>query len=209
MTDHIESTDDGASETADQGEQGGDEGSPPEAVIEEAERLTRLAREAVDDDEAAAYRAERADLLATHDYTDRIREESDGDVLVLYPEEWVEDGLVQTDRIEDIDRGIEVSLEGPGDPEEWSDVADHNRAIVEQVREEHGEVHGDNAEAFAEFLSNHYAKPIEGATAAEKETFLAEYFPRNAWPTEEQRVVIEESLSLTFDVAASVSDTPE
>jgi hypothetical protein len=192
-------------------EQGGDadeaddEDPLPASVTEEAERLTRLAREAVDETEAAAYRAERADLLAAHDYTDRVREEDD--VLVLYPDEWVEDGLVQTDRIEDTDRGIEINLEGPGGPDEWSDLAEHNLSIAEAVREEHGDVHGANAEVFAEFLNNHYAKPIEDATAAEKEEFLSEYYPRNAWPTDEQRAVIDESLSLVAEVAASVSDT--
>jgi len=69
------------------------------------------------------------------------------------------------------------------------------------VRADHGDVHGDNARAFAEFMSNHYAKPAESATAGELEEFLAEYYPRNAWPSAEQKAVVESSLRHVFDAA--------
>jgi hypothetical protein len=172
----------------------------PEAVIDETERLTRLAREAIDDDEAAAYRDERADLLADHDYTARVREE-DNDTLVLYPEEWVEDGTVYPDRIDDVDRGIERPLEGPGAAEEWDAIEEHNRALAESVADEHGGPHGDTAHALADFASNHYAKRVEDLTREERAEFLSEYFPRNAFPSDDQKAVVEESLRRTLAAA--------
>jgi hypothetical protein len=173
----------------------------PESEIEEAERLTRLAREAVDDDERAAYREDRDERLAEHGFVARVRHEDARDVLVCHPEEWVEDGTVQPDRIDDLDRAVEVTLSGPGDPDEWAAVDERNRELVAEVKAEHGPVHGDNVEALADFMSNHYAKPISEATGSELREFLEEYFPRNAWPSEEQRASVGESVELAFEVA--------
>jgi hypothetical protein len=173
----------------------------PDSVVDEAERLTRLAREAVDDDEAAAYRERRQELLGEYEFETRVREE-DRATLVLYPSEWVEDGTVCPDRIEDVDRGIERPLEGPGESDDWETVATHNEEIATQVRSEHGPVHGDNADALAAFASNHYAKPIGELTGAEQSEFLGEYFPRNAFPTEDQKAVVEESVQLAVELAA-------
>jgi hypothetical protein len=173
----------------------------PEDVVEEAERLTRLAREATDEDERAAYRADRDERLAEYGFLARVRREDAREVLVCHPEEWVEDGTIRPDRVEDLDRAVEVRLSGAGDPDEWDEVDDHNRALAEEVREEHGSVHGANAEALAEFMSNHYAKRISTATGNELREFLEEYFPRNAWPSEEQRAVVGESVELTFEAA--------
>lgn len=173
----------------------------PDEIAERAERLTRLAREAVDDAEAEAYRGERAELLTDHDFRARVRDEDMGATLVLHPDEWVADGTIRTDRIDDTDRAVEVSLSGPGDPDEWGAVDEHNREVVARVREAHGEVHGDNAAAFADFMGNHYARPVESATNAEVEEFLEEYFPRNAWPTDKQRALVEESIEYIFEAA--------
>jgi hypothetical protein len=170
----------------------------PADVIERAVRLTRLAREAVDDNEAEAYRQSRAELLADHDFTARVRSE-DNDVLVLYPVEWVEDDVVVPERIDDIDRGVERPLEGPGDADDWATVDDHNQSIVATVQSECLSVHGANAQALADFMSNHYAKPIEDATSEELREFLDEYFPRNAWPTDKQRQLVEESLEHVYE----------
>jgi hypothetical protein len=173
----------------------------PEPIVEEAERLTRLARAAVDDSEAETYREERAELLAPHEFRARVREDDTGETLVLHPDEWKEDGTIRTDRIEDTSRAVEVSLSGPGDPDEWKSVDEHNREIVAQVREAHGDVHGDNAAAFADFMGNHYARPVESATSDEITEFLDEYYPRNVWPTEKQRTAVEKSIDLVFEVA--------
>jgi hypothetical protein len=175
----------------------------PEETRREAERLTRRARQAVDDREAAAYRERRADLLDDYGYTARIRED-DRATLVLYPAEWVEGGTVRPERIEDIDRGVEIPLEGPGEAAEWEVVDAHNRAVAEQVREEHGPVHGANATALADFSSNHYAKPVDSLSRDEREEFRTEYYRRNVWPTDEQAAVLEESVRLTLEVAEAI-----
>jgi hypothetical protein len=182
-----------------------DEGLPAD-VVSDVERLTRLARRAVDENETAAYREERAARLAEHDFDCRIREEGQSVTLVCHPSEWLdEEGVVRLDAVEDTGRAVEVPLAGPGDPDEWDEVAEHNRAVASEVRAEHGDVHGDNADAFAAFMSNHYARPVETAAEREVETFREEFFPRNAWPSEAQRAVLEESLELVFEAAGRAS----
>ena len=171
----------------------------PGEVVDEAERLTRLARETVVDAEAEAYLGGRADLLVEHGYTARIREDETGDVLVLHPDSWVEGDTIRTDRIEDVDRGIEVPLSGPGVGDDWAEIDSYNRTIVENVREAHGDTHAATVAALADFAGNHYAKPLTELTAEELAEFVDDYFRRNAWPTDEQRAVVEKSVELAFD----------
>jgi len=171
----------------------------PEPTVDAAERLTRLAREAVDPAEADAYRDDRAKTLAEHDFTARVREEDD--TLVLHPDEWLADGTVRVDRIEDTDRAVEVALSGAGDPDDWQEIETHNAALVEAVAAEHGEPHRSNARAFADFMGNHYARPMDSASADEVREFLEEYFPRNAWPSEEQRDAVKASVRYVFEAA--------
>lgn len=173
----------------------------PDDLLDEVETLTRRARRAVDEAEAAAYRERREEALAAHGYTARTREDDDGDVLVCHPDEWLEDGVVRTDRVDDLDRAVEIPLSGPGDPEVWDEVDEHNRAVAAAVREAHGGVHGENAAALADFMSNHCAKPVESATPDEIATFVEDYFVRNAWPTDEQKAVVEESVELVQELA--------
>jgi hypothetical protein len=170
----------------------------PAAVADEAERLTRLARAATDPDERAAYEAERDDLVGEHGFTVRVRDDDTGETLVLHPEDWVESGTIRPERV-NTDRAVERSLSGPGDPEQWAEVEAHNDAVAAEVRETHGDVHGDNAAALATFMSNHYAKRVGRANADELRAFREEYFPRNAWPTDEQRAAVERSIELVFE----------
>lgn len=172
----------------------------PEGIVDEAERLTRLAREVVDEAEAAAYRRKRDAILDEHGYTARVRE--DDDTLVCYPEEWTDEaGTVHPGEIEDVDRGVERSLAGPGDADDWQAVEDHNRAVAAAVADEHGDPHGATAHALADFASNHYAKPIADLTGAELAEFREEYFPRNAWPTDRQRRRLSKSIEYTLEKA--------
>ena len=215
----------------------------PDAVVDEAERLTRLAREAdrreasdrasgervaeqreatertsgergeprvaertasreaPDDGEADVYRRARDELLAEYEYTARVREDGDGAVLVLHPDEWLEDGTAQIEHIEDVSRGVEVPLSGPGEGADWEAVEAHNRDIAETVAETHGEPHGATAHALADFAGNHYAKRLESLTPPELREFREEYLPRNAWPTQAQRDVVAKSLRLTLVAA--------
>ncbi|CQH48411.1 uncharacterized protein HHUB_1413 [Halobacterium hubeiense] len=180
----------------------------PDDVVDEAERLTRLTRDAVDDAAAEAYRERRDALLADHGFVPRVRERDD--TLVCYPGDWLDDdGRVQLDDVEDTDRAAEVSLSGPGEQGDYEAAAARNEELVERVRERHGDVHGDNAAAFAEFMNNYYARPMDAADDREREEFLDEYFPRNAWPTDEQRERVEASLDLISEVAAEDGDDSE
>lgn len=175
----------------------------PADAVEEAARLTRLARAAVDPDERDVYRERRAELVADHGYAARVREEDAREVLVLYPDEWLDDGLVRTDRIDDTGRAIERLLSGPGDPDDWDAVDAHNRSIAARVADRYGPVHGANARAFADFMGNHYARRVDSATDDEVAEFLTEYFPRNAWPTAEQKRAVEDSIDRVFDAATT------
>jgi len=173
----------------------------PADAVRAAERLTRLARRATDEAEAAAYREERAERLAAHGYDCRVREEGETSAtLVCYPAAWLDDGTADLDAVEDTDRAVEVSLAGPGDPEAFDDVAEHNRAVAREVRERHGDVHGENAAALAAFASNHYAKEIEALAARELQEFAEEFFPRNAFPSDAQERALDASLNRVYDV---------
>ncbi|MFA1610558.1 DUF7108 domain-containing protein [Halobellus rubicundus] len=176
----------------------------PDDVVEEAERLTRLADEAAVEDAAEAYRDRRDDLVADHDFTARVRDEDD--TLVLYPEEWVEDGTVQFDRIDDTDRAVEVSLSGPDHGAEWDAIEERNEAIVDAIEAAHGPDHAANVRAFADFMGNHYLKAVDDATRDEREEFLTEYYPRNAWPSKKQESIVAESVRLATET--DLDDVP-
>jgi hypothetical protein len=182
------------------------EGELPAETVAEAERLTRLAREA-DGRESETYRERRADLLAEHGFTARVRRDDAGETLVVHPAEWVDDGRIDPAAVDDLDRALERSLSGPGDPEDWRALDEHNRDLAARVRAERGDVHGDNADALAAFAGDHYAKRIEDLTGDELREFLEEYFPRNAWPSDDQRAVVGESVEATF--AAADERVPE
>jgi hypothetical protein len=200
---------DGAARERDEDADDPTNGDLPREVVDEVERLTRLARTAVDGDEIEAYERRRDELLEDHDFTARIRDDDGDDVLVCHPAEWHDDenGVIRTDRIEDVDRAVEVPLEGTGDPDDWDDVDEHNRDVVAAVRAAHGDVHGDNAAMLADFAGNHYAKPIESLTDAELVEFRTEYAVRNAWPTEKQRELLAESIELVLEVTGESPPT--
>lgn len=167
----------------------------PTAVAERITELTRRSRAALDDGEA--YETRRETLLSEYGYRMRVREDDTREVVVCHPEEWVdEEGRIRIGQIEDTDRAVEIPLSGPGEADDWETIETHNRTLADRIDREYGPAHGANAHAFADFIGNHYAKPIEAATPAEREEFRTEYFPRNVWPTETQREVLEESLAL-------------
>ncbi|WP_418281258.1 DUF7108 domain-containing protein [Halorubrum sp. DTA98] len=180
----------------------------PVDAVDEAERLTRLAREAADPDETEHYRERRDSLADDYGYTPRVRDEDD--TLVLYPDEWVEDGTVRFDRIEDTDRAVEVSLSGPGDADRYRAVAAYNDAVVDEVAEiapkADVETHAATARSFAAFMSNHYVRTVDDASPDVLAEFREEYFPRNGWPTDEQRALLDRSLDLVETAAAEVDD---
>jgi len=182
-----------------------DDAAPlPDAVTDTAERLTRLARQATVDSEREAYRADRDEALAAHDYTARVREEDD--TLVLYPDEWIDGDTVQLDRIDDTDRAVEIPLSGGGD-DTWAAVEADNAALVDAVGEAHGPIHEANARAFADFIGNHYCRRVETATADHLAEFREEYYPRNVWADADQQAAIEDSLGYLF--AAADTECPE
>ena len=190
-----------------------DERAPdvPTEAVDEAERLTRLAREAESaeptpeiEQAADQYRERRDALAAEYGYTARVRGEDD--TLVLYPDEWIEDGTVRLDRVEDTDRAVEVSLSGPGDADRYREVAAYNEAVAAAVAEREADVHARTAETFAAFMSNHYVRPVDDATPEMRAEFREEYLVRNGWPTDEQLAAVDESLSVIESVAADIED---
>ncbi|WP_330631126.1 DUF7108 family protein [Halocatena halophila] len=168
----------------------------PEETVEEVTRLTRIARDGADE-VATAARERRDALLAEHGYVARERETDE--TLVCYPDDWIVDGTVEIDRIDDTERAIERPLLTSS--ADWETVDARNREVVERVTEQWGETHGENVRAFADFCSNHYGVTIAESSDIHREEFLEEYYPRNAWPSKSQRVVVEESIRLALDCA--------
>ncbi|MFW6384930.1 MAG: DUF7108 family protein [Halodesulfurarchaeum sp.] len=173
---------------------------PPD-VLEEAKRLTRLARRSRTD-AAVNYRERRDELLAEHDYVARVRDDTEGPTLVCHPADWLDgDGTVRLDRPIDTEEAEEVPLSPRDNRDDWEDVESHNREIVGEVRTEYGPLHGKTASAFADFMGNHYSTRIDEASAAHVEEFRSWYFPRNAWPSPEQVAALDETLEYVFEVA--------
>lgn len=135
----------------------------------------------------------------------RVREHDTGPTLVLYPVVWDRDGRVDSNRIDDLTRALEVPLEGNTSAEAWDRVHEHNMAAAGAVEEGHGRVHGATARALATSLSNHHLPRIEDATEHELETVRKEYFPRNTWPSPAQRTQLDESIRVTRRRAAADS----
>jgi len=178
---------------------------PPDTV-EAAERLTKLIRRVGDDAEADAYRKRRAEILADHNYAARVREEDE--TLVLYPDEWLDDGTVVLERIEDTDRAAEIPLSTASDEGTFEEIEAHNAALVEAVEAEYNEIHAANVRAFADFMGNHYLACVDNATDEQIEEFTREYFPRNAWPSKKQRAVVETSLDHLSTVSEADCPSP-
>jgi hypothetical protein len=174
----------------------------PADIQERATRLTRHARTTGDPDAAQRYRDELQSLLAEHGYTARVRE-SDA-TLVLHPEEWTEDGTVRPDRIEDTDDAVEIPLDGPDD--DWAVVERHNRRVVDRVAAEYGEPHADTTIALADYAGNHHESRIEHLTEEQIDRFREEYFPRNAWPSDEQRAVLAESVAIALEMSEHLDE---
>ncbi len=169
----------------------------PDDVVDEAVELSQKAH--LPNFPTERFEQERDEVLARYGFRARIRDDESLDrVLVCYPAEWVTDGEVRVSRVEDTGRAVERPLFQTETDEEWSEINAHNQAVVARIREEYSDVHGDNVQAFSDFMSNHYKRRIESASNRELEEFLSEYFPRNAWPSDAQKQVIEESLRMVF-----------
>lgn len=189
-----------------------DEELPP-SVINEALRLTRLARRAPEHPQesgpkdrawgkaAGQYRDERDMLLDSYEYRAHVREDDRGATLVCYPAEWLRAGQVDLDAVEDTDRAVERRLEGAGEPGTWEPVSTHNEAIADRVADRYGEPHAATARAFARFMSSHRVRRIGTATGDDILGFVDEFFPRNTWPDERQQAAVMRSLRLTLTVA--------
>jgi hypothetical protein len=178
----------------------------PTDTVDTAERLTKLARHVGDETEAAVYRERRDDLLDEHEYTARLREEDE--TLVLYPDEWLDEGTVVLDRIEDTDRAVEVPLSAASGEGSWDEIEAHNSALVEAVEDEYGPLHAANVRAFADFMGNHYLARVDNATDEQIEEFTRDYYRRNAWPSKKQRAAVETSLEYLSTVSEADCPNP-
>lgn len=171
----------------------------PAAVVETARAMSRVLRRGTHDD-PERIRRRRDELLSRYGYAARVRESDTGPVLVCYPETWIEDGTLQLENLESTENAVERPLNTSLEEEGWEAIADHNRDVAATVRRRFGKIHGANAEAFGTYMANHHGATVETATAEHVETFLEEYFPRNAWPTEAQQNAVETSIRHLFEI---------
>lgn len=145
-------------------------------------------------DEEVLERRDR--LVRSHGHRARLR--LDDMVLVLYPEEWVEDGEVRFEEVEDVDRALEVELE----PEkEWGEAHSENKELLSEFGERVEDHHVYNARVFTEFLENHYSISVMDARQEHVNEFLEEFYPRNAWPSRQARVCVDESVEMFLEFA--------
>ena len=119
-----------------------------------------------------------AALAAENGFVARLR---DDETLVLYPDDWVVDGKVDLERIDDTDRAYEIPLSEKG--ESWEDVHSYNSDVIEKLSEmeEITETEVSNAEYFVEFVENHYILPVDEVSQKHVREFLEDYYPRNVW----------------------------
>lgn len=166
----------------------------PDFALREIVQLTKQATVENDDE----LRKRRAELARQFGFRVRVRRDEAARIVVLYPREWVEGGTVVIDRIDDIDRAIEIPLFTGQSDAKWEQIEQFNRRVVERVKDQYGGVHGENAATFADFVGNHLAKRISEVTQSEIDEFRSEYFVRNAWPSDRQEQEIERSLELIY-----------
>ena len=143
----------------------------PAEAVDEAERLTRLAREAESAEptpeiEAAAdqYRERRDALAAEYGYTVRVRDEDD--TLVLYPDEWMDPRTVRLDRVAATAPALHVSPSGPRAADRYRDVAPSTAALADPVPAREAAFHARTAATFAAFMSNPSVRPRDAAPPA-------------------------------------------
>ncbi|MDR5656752.1 rnhA operon protein [Halodesulfurarchaeum sp. HSR-GB] len=173
----------------------------PDSVVETARAITRAIRRGTHQD-PEALRERRDTLLARFEYTARVREDDSGPVLVCHPAAWLDDdGVFQPEAMESTAAAVERDLFEPAVEGGWAAIEAHNRELAGEVQDRYGDPHGATATAFAEYMANHHEATIEAASESAVETFLTEYLPRNAWPTQAQKANAETSIRRLFDVA--------
>lgn len=175
-------------------------------IVKRIWELTRRLDGAVDEQTKETIKQQRTRLLESASLQARVRSDPDGEVLVLYPEDWIEDdGTVDPDRITDPDEAIELPLDPEQQEDDWAEIHEHNRRVASAVTSRYGPVHGETARALATYLSNHHLRRIEAASEEELETFREDYFIRNSWPDEEQVSLVDRSIAITQQIARELS----
>lgn len=156
--------------------------------VDEAVRLTRIGMSG--NDEA---REKRNRIAEQNGYVPRERDDG---VLVLHPEDWIEDGVVDLDAF-DADDAYEIPLDGRG----FEEAREANDAVVEEFATgtETDEADVFNARSFCEFCENHHSVAIENATAEQVDEFINEYYVRNVWASQEAERRLESSLEKLFE----------
>ncbi len=168
--------------------------------------LTKELHESDDEATIEAVSEQRDRLLDRAGLSSRVRADDEGDVLVLYPDAWLDEaGTIDISCIDDPSDAVELPLDPRSEEADWADVNEHNRAIAETVAHRHGPVHGATAKALGTYLANHHLRRIEAATETELQTFREDYFVRNTWPEDEQEASLERSIELTVEVAEEQS----
>ncbi|MFB6284114.1 MAG: hypothetical protein ABEK59_09320 [Halobacteria archaeon] len=133
---------------------------------------------------------------------------TDDAVLVVYPEYWTRDGVVDFDAVEDTDAAYEFPLETKG--LDFPELRKRNSRILDRYRRETEDSdHVYNAEAFVEYLENHHHTTVKAATEEQVKYFLEDYYVRNVWPPEGAEEKLTESLKELLRIADNPAVTFE
>lgn len=160
----------------------------PDRDAEWVQEVVAVARAAVGARRDAGELDRMEDIAGDHGYRARLR---DDDVLVLHPDDWLDDeGVLHGDV--DPDDALEIHLGDSGGAEEArmrnDDLLEGFEADVEDedVR--------FNVERFAEYCENHHGVAVDEVTSQQVEEFVDEYYPRNVWPSGSAEEKLESSL---------------
>ncbi|XGI83882.1 rnhA operon protein [Halorutilales archaeon Cl-col2-1] len=179
-----------------------EEESEREDWVDEAVRLTKMSLTSP----SPVYEDRLDELAAENGFVARLR---DDETLVLYPDDWVVDGEVDVERIEDTDRAHEIPLSEKG--ESWEDVHSYNSDVIEELSEmeEVTETEVSNAEYFVEFLENHYILPVDEVSQKHVREFLEDYYPRNVWSSPNEEETVKKSVRKLLEAAGLSPDETE
>jgi len=158
------------------------------------EQLRRLGQAHLDGEDMADAIDE---IVRCAGYRWRIREADS--TLVCVPGTWFNDGVVMPERV---DTAEAIEIECAPSATGYDAVATANAEVAAAVSAAYGPTHGENAAIIARFMSAHMRRPIASMTEADRAAF-DEFYRRNAWPSDDAKEVITQSVKLMRELAAT------
>ena len=130
-------------------------------------------------------------------YRWRMREADS--TMVCVPITWFEDEVIVPERVDTADA---IEIECAPSAAGYDAVAAANAEVAAAVGAAYGAAHGENAAIIARFMTAHLRRPIASMTEADRVAF-SEFYLRNAWPSDDAKEVIDQSVKITRELVAT------